>query len=298
MSRSITCTNKTNNFSLTFSEDAFQPFILASVDGLYLSQNNVSIMNNTMTDGGTYQGSVARVRNIVLTVMEDPRIADRFIYDQSNRDVLYTLFRKNERGTLIYTENDKSRKIEYYSEGVSRAPKGSRLFTISLICPNPMFEDIDANNVAMANWISNFEFTHEFLADGEELGYRSAERSVNIVNDVAADNVGITITINAVSSVSNITITHIEKDEHITVGTTAKPFTMVSGDMLVITTGLNNKHVKYTHNGAETEVNEYLSEDSEFIQLQHGNNNIAYSAEAGEAYMSVNISYNFEYEGA
>lgn len=298
MSRAITCTNKSNNFSLTFSENEFQPFILASVDGLYKTANNVTIQNNTMTDGGTYQGSVANVRNIVLTIMANPAVYDEFVYNQSDRDVLYSLFRKGEAGELIYTENGKSRKINYYTESINRANKKSRLFTISLLCPNPMLRDAEDKRVAMANWIADFEFIHEFLEAGEDLGHRSLERSVNIVNDIAADNIGITISIKVISTVTNITISHIESDEHISVGSSAKPFTMVAGDVLTITTGINNKHVKRTHEGVTTEVNEYITEDSEFIQLMYGNNNISYNADVGEEYMSVTIAYNFEYEGA
>jgi len=295
--RSITYTNATNNFSLTFGEEEFQPFILASVDGLYSVKNNVQMSDNTMTDGSTYQGSIAVKRNIVLRIMDNPQSED-FVYDQYNRDILYTLFRKGEFGTLIYTENGVSRKIECQTESITRALKGSRIFTISLLCPNPMFTDVDDKRVAMANWISNFQFPHNFVEEGEEIDYKSDVRSVNIVNDIAADNTGLTIEIVASGTVSNITISHIELDEHISVGSTGKSFTMVLGDKLIITTGLNNKHVRLVHNGVTSEMNQYVTEDSEFIQLIYGNNNITYSATTGEEYMSVNISYNFQYEGA
>ena len=295
--RSITCTNKVTGISITFGEEAFAPFFLATVDGIYVSKNNVYISKNTMTDGGTYQGSVAEDRNIVLYVMDNPQSND-FVYNQRNRDLLYSLFRKDEEGTLVYTENGKSRKINYVSEGVKRANKGSRLFTISLICPNPRFTDETEHNVSMANWIDGFEFIHEFVEEGEEFGYRSNERLVNIVNDVATNNIGLTITIQANGTVVNPSITHVEMEKSIKIGSNAKPFTMARGDVLVITTGINNKHVRLTSGNVTTEVNEYLTEDSEFIQLMFGDNNIAYDASSGDEYMVVNIKYAYEYEGA
>lgn len=295
--RSITCTNKVSGNSITFGEDGFAPFILATADGIYESDNNIFISDNTMTDGGTYQGSVAKTRNIVLYVMDNPQSAN-FIYNQGNRDVLYSLFRKDEEGTLVYTENGKSRKIDYYSEGVKRANKGSRLFTISLICPNPMFVDSSEHMVSMANLVDAFEFIHEFVEEGEEFGYRSAERLINIVNDIAVNNIGITIIITATGTVTNPSMIHVETERHINVGSSNNPFTMARGDILTITTGINNKHVRLTHAGITTEVNEYLTEDSEFIQLMFGNNNIAYDAEVGEEYMVVDIKYAYEYEGA
>lgn len=295
--RSITCTNQITNISITFGEDKFSPFFLATADGLYQTKNNLYISDNTMTDGGTYQGSVAEKRNIVLYVMENPQSPD-FVYDQENRDLLYSLFRKGELGTLVYTENGKSRKIDYYSEGIKRANKKSRLFSISLICPNPMFRDNQDNIVSMANWIEGFEFIHEFFEEGEEFAYRSNVRLVNIVNDKAANNIGITITITATSAVTNPTITHVETEKKISVGSASKPFNMVRGDVLTITTAVNNKHIKLQHDGVVTEVNEYMTEDSEFIQLMYGDNTIAYAADAGAEYMIVDIKYTYEYEGA
>lgn len=295
--RSITCTNKTTNTSITFGEDSFSPFFLATADGLYQSKNNLFISDNTMTDGGTYQGAVAAKRNIVLYVMENPQ-SPEFVYDQNNRDLLYTLFRKGELGTLVYTENNQSRKIDYYAEGVKRANKKSRLFSISLICPNPMFKDNRDHSVSMANWIDGFEFIHEFVEEGEEFAYRSNVRLVNIVNDVAANNIGLTITINATGSVTNPSITHVETEKSINIGSASKPFHMARGDVLTITTAVNNKHIKLKGGGVVTEVNEYMTEDSEFIQLMFGDNNIAYSADVGEEYMVVNIKYAYEYEGA
>jgi hypothetical protein len=73
---------------------------------------------------------------------------------------------------------------------------------------------------------------------------------------------------------------------------------MIRGDVLVITTGINNKHIRLTRGGVTTEVNEYMTEDSEFIQLMYGNNNIAYDASEGEEFMAVDIKYSYEYEGA
>lgn len=295
--RSVKCTNKTTGNSITFGEEGFAPFFLATADGLYQSENNVYISDNTMTDGGTYQGSVAKVRNIVLYVMENPQSED-FVYNQANRDLLYSLFRKDEEGTLVYIENGEARKIDYYSEGVKRANKGSRLFAISLICQNPKFKDNIDHTVSMANWVDGFEFIHEFVEEGEEFAYRSAVRLVNIVNDIAANNIGLTITIRATGNVTNPSITHVETEKSINVGSTAKPFSMVRGDVLVITTGINNKHIRLTRGGVTTEVNEYMTENSDFIQLMFGDNNIAYDASEGEEYMVVDIKYAYEYEGA
>lgn len=292
--RKIKCENQTTNIALEFGETAFTPFFLKAVDGLYSTDNTVYISQNTMTDGGTYQGSIANVRNIVLTIIDNPQTD--FRYNQHNRDLLYSLFKKGEEGVLYYTENDVTRKIGYFVESISRAETGAKPFTISLKCPNPAFTDVSENHVSMADWLDEFEFIHEFVEEGEELGMRSAERLVNIVNDVAKNNIGLTITITATGNVTNPYITRVESGESIEIGSTSNPFEMTRGQVVVITTGLNNKHVKLVSGGVTTEINQYLTEDSQFIQLMFGNNNIAYGADNGQEYMVVEISYSYEYE--
>lgn len=293
--RSITCTND-NGYSTTFREDGFAPFFLIDADGLYESKNKIYSTDNAQIDGATYQGSVAEKRNIVLTVIASPYDND-WKYAQSKRDYLYTLFRRGEKGTLYYRENGKSRKIEYYVEGVSQSTSKSRPFVISLLCPNPFFDDAEESTVSMANWIPTFEFPHYF-GEPESLGEQSQVRLVQIENNSAVRGIGLTITITTTGQAVNPSVTLVEQDASIEVGTQANPFTMERGDVLVITTGLNNKHVRLTHNGVTQEVNEYLSEESEFIQLGVGMNNIVYSAYEGEEYLSVSINYHFSYEGA
>ena len=46
-----------------------------------------------------------------------------------------------------------------------------------------------------------------------------------------------------------------------------------------------------------TPKNEYLEEESEFIQLVHGSNTVIYDADQGVDYLNVTIMYRFRYLG-
>ena len=291
VNRSITCSNK-DGYSIVFGEHGMTPFLLVDADGCYYISNNVTISENTMSDGGAYQGSVAKIRNIVLTV----RDLTNHVY---NRNLLAQLFKSGEPGKLVFREDENERQIDYYVESInSTGQYGSRVYTISLLCPDPYFYALEDVTVYMASWVSNFEFIHEFVAGGEEFGYRSAERLQNIVNQNAANGIGMTIKVTANGNVTNPSIIHVEMNESITVGSVAKPFNMTAGDVLTITTADNDKHVYLTHDGVTTEVNEYLTEDSVFIQLMRGDNDIGYSADAGEDNMVVEITYRLKYRSA
>jgi len=292
MGRSITCDNH-KGYRMTFDTSGFTPFVLANVDGLYLSENNVTVSDNTMTDGGTYQGSVKKKRNIVLTLMDAPNN----VYNQRNRDALYILFAEASLGTLIYEENGVRRKIDYYVEKVYKTKLDSRLITISLICADPFLYDVEGSTVQMANWEADFEFIHEFY-DSEEFGHRSLVRLINIVNDSATDNIGMTITLEASYDVRNPRITRVESDTYIQLGSEDYPFDMVNGDVVIITTSVNDKHAYLLRGVNKTEVNEYITEESKYIQLMRGDNHIGYTAAFGEEYLSVTIQYRMKYSGA
>lgn len=291
--REITCENH-DGFSMTFGETAFSPFLLAHVEGIYQTYNNVTISENSMTDGGVYQGSISKVRNIVLTVSDKPN--NRYALPQ--RDLLRQLFKEGQQGTLTYTEDGVSRCIDYYVESITTGSSKKRLFIVSLLCPNPHFYDKNPNSYSMASFLGDFEFEHEFVFDGEELGHRESEKLRNIVNESGADNIGITVTLKASGYVKNVSIVRVESNETLEIGTSVRPLEMQYGDILTVTTGIGNKHIWLERNGVKSEVNYYLSENSEFIQLHRGDNSIGYSAEEGENNLSVNVEYRLEYEGA
>lgn len=293
MSRSITCTNN-QGVTMTFNTEGFSPFVLAYTDGLYQSVNNVFTSDNTMTDGSTFQGIVAKKRNITLALMDKPEN----VYNQANRDLLYVLFSKDSTGTLTYTENGNTRQISYKVEKVYKGKLKSRLITVSLICTDPFFYDEENTRIMLADWVGDFEFAHEFSSDGEEIGHREQTRIATIKNDISVNNLGMTIIIEAFSTVLNPKITRIEDATHLQIGSEDYPFTMVSGDVITITTTTGNKHVKLLRDGVETEINEYLTEDSKFLQIQRGLNHYGYSADDGDEYLILTFLYKGKYEGA
>lgn len=293
MSRSITCSNH-RGISMTFDEYSFQPFLLAHVEGIYEARNDLIVSKNAMLDGGTYQGSTASIRNILLTVMCP---ADKY-YRQQYRDELYQLFSKGSKGTFTYKEFDNVREATYRVESVEQGAIDKRLFNISLICEDPFFYAVNDTHVELANWEGLFEFVHEFIEDGEEFGYRSEKRLVTIENEFGIDGMGITILVSFNGRVVNPSIVKVEDGTHITLGNSAYPLELNSGDMLRITTGANDKHIYLLQDGVETEINQYLTEDSDFILLTRGENNIGYEADIGVDNIVMDIQYRMQYEGA
>jgi hypothetical protein len=289
MTRTIKCTNE-NNVSITLGEE-FNQWLLAEASGMFSFDNDVAVTDNTMTDGSTYLGTTTKKRNIVLTLRDKSN-------HKENRQSLYTIFKPKGIGTLIYTEGDEERTIDYYVESVNiDGANESAMATISLICPDPFFKDLYDIDIQMAGWQSEFEWIHEFIDGGEEFGTRIKSSLKEIDNDSAADYIGITATITVDGSVTNPSLLLVEQDQKLQIGTTTNPLNLVVGDIITITTDTNKKNVYLTHNGVKTAINEYLSDDSQFMQLVHGSNTFKYDADSGADNMNVTISYRLHYVG-
>lgn len=289
MKRYITCTNE-DGMSCKFGS-SFSPFLLTTVDGIYKVESNITISNSNLIDGGIFQGSNITSRNIVLTVRDKDNHKD-------NREFLYRLFKPNSEGVLRYFENDDVKRINYYVESIDvTGVYSSRQATISLMCADPFFYDNEETVEYLAEWRGSFEFKHQFTSSKEEIGYRSLVKSLNIQNLTPRDDVGLNIEITSVGAAKNLKITNVEQNKTISIGTDEKPFNMVAGDIVNIVTEKGNKNVTLTREGVTIGINNYLSEDSEFIQLGVGNNHIGYDASEGVSNLSFKIAYTFKYNG-
>lgn len=288
--RRIKCINE-NGASVTFGT-GYNLFLLVDADGLYGYTADVNIKDGTMLDGGTYLGSVVQKRNIVLTVSDRDDHAN-------HRMILYDVFRKGQKGTLIYYDDDMERQIEYYVESITPGSEGNaRETTISLICPDPYYYAVADEHAKIGIFIPEFEFAFESYGEtwvefGAQDEAKSAEVDIGTEGEklAAVDGIGIEITLRANNTVRNpkITYTRGGSESHIAFS----GLTMVAGDELVITTGDGNKHVRM--NGKNI-INKVTS-DSVFIQLRRGKNIISFSADTGAEYITMSAVYRMKYGG-
>lgn len=310
----VVCTSD-KNVSLTFTWNEFTPFHLVALEGIYGIESNVVTSENTTTDGSTYQGATAKERNIEITIEMD---AD---YER-NRNLLYKCFPIKRTGTLAYTENGTTKVIEYKVEGIIPGATTGKVrdYTISLICTDPYFKDLSDIEVIMASWVSNVRFPIILPEEGIVFGYREAELVKAIENESGADNIGITAIFKADGAVKNPAIYHSESGEFIKLGYEDNDFILSSGQYVVITTHTGKKNVYLLDGVSQAEIeehkdrygivdwetvislygeaiNEYIDEDSEYIQLQDGTNTITYTADDGISYLSVSIYYRISYLG-
>lgn len=269
---------------IEFTYDGY-PLRLSGTDGFSDAEYTVNTTQSTGQDGETYLSSTANKRNIVIT-------ADIFSDYQSWGDRLRSFFQPRRWGTVYAYDGGDGRKIAYQVEKIDIEETDTvRDATISLICPDPVWKALEDETVSMARVEGDIEFPAE-LAEEFTVSRRNESVMATIDNDSNTAR-GLTIIFEASGTVTNPILIEATRQERLQVSVT-----MHSGDILTVTTGLNNKRVLLTSGGATTNVNNKWVYGSTWLQAEPGRNIYRYTAGAGEDSLSATIRSTPAYWGA
>lgn len=282
MSKKIVCIPSHQKTSVTFEYN--YPFFIKSITGLHSVKGDIASSKNAFSIGEKYLGTSIPSRNIVINA----EMVKDFV---NNRDFLYKNFPLREKGTLYYYEGDIKRKIDYIVEDIDIADSGiPRPITISLICHNPYFTDIVESVASVSDITNNFEFPIEFPEEGIEFGSKNTNPLVIINNDSNIES-GLKIVFNAMGPVKNPKIININTQETLVIEKE-----LMAGDVITVTTYINNKNIILKSGEDEANINNYLKFGSKFVQVHSGSNVFKITADEGADYLQTNIYYSINYE--
>ena len=280
-----------NNKSIELGNAA--PFLVLTVDGLGSPQNEIYTQKSPFQDGVSVTGSSLESRNIVIEgKIIDSNRANR----QTYRNTLLSVLNPKLDGKLIIDLGGEQRQIDckveqapYFS---SESGQNHQDFSISLISPNPYWQDVSENKTDISTETGNFEFPLEIPAEGLELSIRTISFITNIYNQGDVDT-PIKVKLKAVGTVINPIIENLDTGEFIRVKRT-----LAEGDTLEINTAFGNKRVEIIKpDGSRENVFHYIDYKSTFFSLSDGDNTIKYDAEVGENNLDVSIYYTPNYLG-
>ena len=261
------------------------PLVLVNLDGFSNAEYTVNTSRSSGQDGETYNGETANKRNPVITA----EILSDF---QAQRDGLFAFFQPRSSGTVYKYEGTAVRKATYYVEKIDIAESGpTRPVTISLICPDPLFYDLSEDITQLAAWKGCIKwplrFTNPF----------TVTKKVNslIGNVLNKSNVtqGLTIKFSATGTVTNPSLYDINRQVTMQINVTIH-----SGDMIIVTTGQNNKRVQLVSGGVTTNISNLMNYPPVWLQAYPGDNLFRYNAASGIDNLSVSILHTQAYWGA
>lgn len=270
---------------LRISDGTESQFIFYDIEGVSAPDASINTESTAGYDGSTFVNASIGNRNIVITIQIQGDAS-------TAKKNLYKVFKSKREGVLYYKSDGWDVKIPCITEKLEIVPTARPLqAVISLICPEPYWQALEALEMELQSVEDAFYFPLVLLDEGIPLGIINPQYAVNIENDGDVP-LGMTVEFKAAGAVSNPKFINTQTLEYIELETDMQP-----GDIITVCTVERQKRVTLIRNGIEQNYFNYLKDGSTFLQLEEGDNEYQYSAEAGEANMLVRISYTPLYIG-
>lgn len=242
---------------LTLSlSDVSNGYIIQDIDGLGPVKANIVSSSFAGMDGSQYQAARREKRNILLKLGFEPDYVTNSV--QSLRSRLYEIFMpKSQINMRFYLDDDLVVSIDGMVETCeptmfTREPEVS----ISILCFNPDFFEIDSVSIDGSTVSSTTEFTIQYSG---------------------SVNTGILLTLNVNRTISDFTIYHRPPDG------TLRSFdfsaSLQASDVVKISTVARDKYVTLTRAGSVSSVLYAKAPTSDWLELQKGVNNLRVYAE-------------------
>lgn len=277
--------SKGKQYRLTQNEVKIQ---LDSVTGLNPPAASISLVEN-IGDGDLFVHERTGSRNIVINMIIKGSVED-------NRLELYQYVQNGKYIKLYISTNSKNVWIEGRVESTEIDNfQQTTTCQISVICPDPWFKDVEETINSINTVQPKFHFPFHIVNPIPFSIYETIQ-ILNLVNEGNVES-GMTIEITARGTVVNPIIYNRETSEFIGLGNADNPYTMQSGDKIVITTHTNNKRVKMIRNAVETNIFNHLTPNSTFLKITPGDNVFTYSADDGNEYIDITFRHYSNYEG-
>lgn len=277
--------------SITLSNS--RPFLLETIQNTGGIGTDIITTKSPEQDGVSWESTTLKERIIPVTgaiISPIPEDMDK------KRFELCSVFNPKLRGKLSYTNNIGTHTIDCnIQDGVTFQSKVGRMqkFLVQFLCPNPFWQDLKEEKEEIALWVGDFMFPLIIPQDtGIRMGHRQSSLIVNIFNkgDVEC---GMKIEFKALATVKNPSLFNINTREFIRINRDLK-----AGDRLEVNTSFGNKRVELVrNNGTRENVFYYVDLESEFLQLEVGDNLFRYDAEQGIDNLEVSIYHRPLYLG-
>ncbi len=275
-------TNKNQQTSWINDDLAYS---LINISGLQPPKASIQCGSLHNIDGSVFLHSRVDHRNIVMTlhVLGDV---------EHNRKKLYHIFKIKQKGFLTITSSNKTVGIDAYCESIEVLPMSWPVRAmISLICPQPYFEDTQAIHIELASISKNVMFPLELDDQGIAFGSISPSTAINAYNTGDID-LGFKIRYQCVAPVENPKLININTGEYIQLQTDMMP-----GQIIEIHTELGQKKIEQIQANERISIFHKLKLGSTFFQLSEKDNVLFATSDLGASALMTEIMYRPKYSG-
>ena len=234
-------------------------------------------------DGTQYNSATVGERNLLLTIYLRRDVARA-------RLNLYRYI-VTKRPIRIYYQND---GLDVYLDGIVETAEvdpwtQEENMAVSILCPMPYWQDVAESYADASHVEALFEFPFAIGSSGVELSTRDETRAA-VVDNGGHVPTGVTIELVATERSLQPRIYNLTTGAHM-----GFYVDMLAGDRLVVCTEEGKKSVIHIRDGVETDYFNTIMEDSDWLALEVGENEITYTVDEGS--MTLALRYTNKYQG-
>lgn len=306
MIKAITVTNYIGNrMRLELGSPQNTGIIIKSINGLGAADADINTTDIITRDGGLFNSSRIKQRNIVFNLLFMRSVLGETIEDI--RQKTYKYFPVKREVELVIETDNRNVKIAGYVESNEPNIFSEREGTqISIICPDPYFYEAKNGDYTVTEFYSvepMFEFPFSNDSMTEKL-LNFGETNVNtegVVTYFGDSEVGMIVHIHALGLATNIRMHNITTRETMLIDTakveeiTGGPIT--AGDDIFINTNKGYKSITLVRNGKTYNILNSVGKNASWFTLVKGDNLFAFTAESGISHLRILIKNKTLYEG-
>ncbi len=260
-------------------------YALINISGIQPPKATIQCGTLYHMDGSMFLHSRIEQRNIVLTlqILQETQL---------NRQRLTQIFKPKQKGSLKIILLEKTVMIDAYCESIEVSPMSWPVRAIiSLLCPQPYFEDIQTTHLEMASITHRLMFPLDIPSTGIRLGTIAPATAINAYNPGDIE-LGFTIRFQCVAIVENPKLINLQTGEYIQLQVEMQP-----GEIIEIHTEAGQKRIEQIHANQRINLFHTLKLGSIFLQLKEKDNVLYATSDVNPSALMTEIFYRPKYSG-
>lgn len=253
-------------FELTNNSEKYN---IIRVEGLTPPPTAVNTATAGTLDGSFFNSARVEQRNLVITLVINGDI-------EANRQALYKIFPRKTKCTVYFKNQNRDVKIDGYVEMLEGDLFSMReQIQISIICPRPYFEAINALYTELSKIIALFEFPFSIVTPipfSEILDY-----PICTINNTGDAECGTKIDIDFFGSASGLKIANTTNQTYFELD-----YTFQDNDHVVIDTNSGSMGVYLERAGVRSNLLNYVAKNSTWLKIIPGENIFTFTLNTGD----------------
>ena len=260
-------------------------FSLIGLTGFQPPKANIQLGSLPGVDGSLILHSKVEQRNIVLTL--------QILSDGENqRRKLNSIFKVNQSGHLHVQLSQQHVTIQAWVESCDTLAMNWPLrVMISLICPQPYFEDVQWRQLELASITPQFQFPLNLSSSGQSMGVLMLSTPVNAYNPGDIE-IGFICRFECITPVENPKLVNLVTGESIQLN-----IVMQAGQVIEINTEIGQKRIELHSGNDRLNIFNTLKLGSSFFRLKEKDNMILATSDLGSSGLMTEILYRPQYSG-